>query len=200
MSSIKIIGWVIPTYRKVSVIPRLMAWDMGYNTQVEILSFPTMSSEQAAPPEGAIAPHERPFLITGLPRSGTSMTAGIFATLGLWTGTTVPGGPENPKGFFEHVALREQVTKGILAGHGFDPVGVRKLPPRDFNPNIRFNNSLTLRQTIEAIIRDDGYEPHRRWMYKGATMSRFGVCSTKRSQKRFGSWSHGNVRVLLSPA
>ena len=144
---------------------------MGYNAQVEILSLPTMSSEHAAAPEGAIAPHERPFLITGLPRSGTSMTAGIFATLGLWTGTTVPGGPENPKGFFEHVALREQVTKGILAGHGFDPVGVRKLPPRDFNPNIRFNNSLTLRQTIEAIIRADGYEPHRPWMYKGAKMS-----------------------------
>ena len=130
-----------------------------------------MASEETSQPTGATTLQERPFFITGLPRSGTSMTAGIFATLDLWTGTTVAGGPENPKGFFEHVILREQVTKGILASHGFDPLGVRKLPPKDFNPNVKFNNSLSLRQTIEAIIRDDGYRPDRAWLYKGAKMT-----------------------------
>ena len=130
-----------------------------------------MASEETSQPTGATTLKERPFFITGLPRSGTSMTAGIFAALGLWTGTTVAGGPENPKGFFEHVVLREQVTKGILASHGFDPLGVRKLPPKDFNPNVKFNNSLSLRQTIEAIIQDDGYRPDRAWLYKGAKMT-----------------------------
>ena len=55
------------------------------------------------------------------------MTAGIFAALGVWTGTTFPGTKDNPKGYFEHVILREQVTKGILAAHGYDPLGVHNL-------------------------------------------------------------------------
>ena len=99
------------------------------------------------------------------------MTAGIFAALGVWTGTTFPGNKDNPKGYFEHVILREQVTKGILAAHGYDPLGVQTLPPRGFNPKIKFNHSLTLRQTIEVIIRDDGYMPGSSWLYKGPKMS-----------------------------
>ena len=99
------------------------------------------------------------------------MTAGIFATLGVWTGTTVPGNEDNPKGYFEHVILREQVTKAILAAHGFDPLGIRPLPPRDFNPSIEFNRSFTLRQAIDAIIRNDGYKSESNWLYKGPKMS-----------------------------
>ena len=82
-----------------------------------------------------------------------------------------PGNKDNPKGYFEHIILREQVTKGILAGHGFDPLGYATLPPRGFNPSIRFNHSLTLRQTIDAIIRDDGYKSGSNWLYKGPKMS-----------------------------
>lgn len=57
---------------------------------------------------------DRPVLICGLPRSGTSLTAGILAICGLWLGRTVPGGgSENPKGFFENVFLRERINKQI---------------------------------------------------------------------------------------
>ena len=87
--------------------------------------------------------------------------------MGVWTGTTVPGNEDNPKGYFEHVILREQVTKAILAAHGFDSLGIRPLPPRDFNPSIEFNHSFTLRQAIDAIIRNDGYKSESNWLYKG---------------------------------
>ena len=99
------------------------------------------------------------------------MTAGIFASLGVWAGTASPGDKNNPRGYFEHITLRDHITKGILAAHGYDPLGVQTFPPRSFNPSIKFNHALTLRQTVDAIIRDDGYVPGYRWLYKDPKMS-----------------------------
>lgn len=84
-------------------------------------------------PEGALEPlnthFERPIFVLGLPRSGTSLVAGLLGRCGVWTGTTVPGGPENRHGFYEHELLREKVVKQILSRAGFDPLGSEPLPP-----------------------------------------------------------------------
>ena len=45
-----------------------------------------------------------PILITGLPRSGTSLTAGCLHACGAWVGDTV-------KGLYENEAVREKVVK-----------------------------------------------------------------------------------------
>ncbi|MBL4558213.1 MAG: hypothetical protein JKP98_17610 [Rhodobacteraceae bacterium] len=60
---------------------------------------------------------------------------GVAGTGGLWTGTTVPGGPPNPKGFFENARVREGLTKPVLQRlMAADPLGVQALP----DPDLRF--------------------------------------------------------------
>ena len=110
---------------------------------------------------------ERPIFILGLPRSGTSMIAGALKISGAWTGTTVPGGgTANPKGFFEHIVLREHIIKRVLSETGCDPLGVIKLPP----PNLRFETP-NLGKVISEIIRLDGYRFDRPWLYKDVKLT-----------------------------
>jgi hypothetical protein len=114
---------------------------------------------------------ETPILITGLPRSGTSMTAGIMAELGVFTGPTVPGGEPNPKGFFENTVIREKIIKGILKAGDFCPLGVRSLPPRDFNIKISFGDGKSLKEILHNIIKAQGYSHNLPWLYKDAKLS-----------------------------
>jgi hypothetical protein len=50
----------------------------------------------------------RPLFITGASRSGTSMTAGLFAAHGLWFGPCMEGSRINPKGFYESLYLKQK--------------------------------------------------------------------------------------------
>ena len=108
----------------------------------------------------------QPILVTGFPRSGTSLTAGILARGGVWSGNTVPGNKHNEKGYFENVALREQVVKPILSGLGCDPLGIRRLPGLASIPSMPF-----LRRLVLHSIRSEGYIGDRPWMYKGAKLT-----------------------------
>lgn len=53
----------------------------------------------------------RPIVIIGMPRSGTSMTAGIFAKHGVWVGETRQGDAHNPKGYFENLAVKRLIYR-----------------------------------------------------------------------------------------
>jgi hypothetical protein len=111
--------------------------------------------------EEPATPFEAPIFVLGLPRSGTSLVAGLLAQCGVWTGTTVPAGPENPRGFYEHVLLRDRVVKGILARAGFDPLGARRLPPVD-----RAIEVPGLAELVRGLLELDGYRHDRPWLYK----------------------------------
>ena len=71
-----------------------------------------------------------PILITGAPRSGTSLVAGIFHKCGAWLGACAGEHTGNPKGFFENLALRNGINKTMLAMLQADYRGVTSLPPR----------------------------------------------------------------------
>lgn len=108
-----------------------------------------------------------PIFILGLPRSGTSMIAGSIGICGAWTGSTVPGdSASNPKGFFEHIIIREHVIKKLLSHIGCDPLGVRKLPPVDLQ-----GEPPGLADYIRSIIESDGYKHDRPWLYKDAKLT-----------------------------
>ena len=109
---------------------------------------------------------ESPVLITGLPRSGTSIVAGILGECGLWLGKTVVGGKENAKGFFENILLREKAQKAILSATGFDPLGVRKLPPANWHPAIP-----DFRSGISQLLAQQGYDGTWPWGFKDAKMT-----------------------------
>ena len=56
-----------------------------------------------------------PILIGGVPRSGTTLVAGIFKACGVWTGETIPADKDNKKGYLENedlVVLMREVFKG----------------------------------------------------------------------------------------
>lgn len=57
---------------------------------------------------------ERPIVIMGASRSGTSLTAGIFAAHGVWTGKCMAADKRNPKGFFENKAMKQYFRSGRL--------------------------------------------------------------------------------------
>lgn len=118
---------------------------------------------------------DRPVFVTGLPRSGTSLVAGCLAACGLWSGTTVPGNPFNPKGYFEHSVIRERLMKPILSGHGFDPLGVSPLPPPDFAPWPGFAApgapGLDLCGILARILSAEGHDPATPWLYKDAKLT-----------------------------
>ena len=68
---------------------------------------------------------ENPIIIISLPRSGSSMTAGIFAKHGVWTGPCINADNKNPRGYFESLPFKRKIIeqvgaivhKGILAQH-----------------------------------------------------------------------------------
>jgi hypothetical protein len=108
----------------------------------------------------------QPIFVLGLPRSGTSMISGSLGICGAWTGTTVPGGSENPKGFFEHIIIREQIIKKLLVDLGCDPLGVRKLPP--INLPVR---APDLANIIRGVVEKDGYTHDKPWLLKDAKLA-----------------------------
>lgn len=112
-------------------------------------------------------PHfDVPVLVTGVPRSGTSLVTGLLGLCGLWLGRTVPGGKENIHGFFENVILREQLQKQILRQGAFDPLGVRSLPPANWRPPIK-----NFRQAIASALGAQQYDGGRAWGFKDAKLS-----------------------------
>jgi hypothetical protein len=47
--------------------------------------------------------------VTGASRSGTSMTAGLIAHHGAWCGPSLEADAKNPRGYFESLALKQQM-------------------------------------------------------------------------------------------
>lgn len=85
----------------------------------------------------------KPIVIIGLPRSGTSMVAGLFAHHGVFSGTCKEADYRNAKGFFEHVGftalILEIYGRGVI-GKG-DPV----------RPHPAFKRKML------ALLEEDGY-------------------------------------------
>lgn len=110
---------------------------------------------------------ERPVLVLGMPRSGTSMTTGLLGLAGLWLGWTVPGDAFNPRGYFENVILRDGWEKPLLASLGADPLGVHPLP--DMVEAAKPVEGLPGK--IRRLLSMQGYDERQVWGFKGAKMT-----------------------------
>lgn len=96
----------------------------------------------------------RPIIILSLPRSGSSMTAGIFAKHGVWVGPYMKGDRHNAKGHFEGLPFKEEIKKvapqAAQQGIPADPV--------DDWPN-----------RVRSILHRHGYSGGP-WLFKGSAM------------------------------
>jgi len=95
-----------------------------------------------------------PIIILAMPRSGSSMTAGLFAKHGVWVGPYEPGNDRNAKGYFESrpfkKALIDNCGKLVVAG---------KMAPQVEG----------WREIAEHILRQNGYTGGP-WMVKHSAM------------------------------
>lgn len=96
---------------------------------------------------------DQPIIIIGLPRSGTSMVAGLFARHGVFTGNCKEADERNRKGFFEHVGFTSLVLE--LYGKGIVSKGI----PVNPHPGLK-------RRLLEMIDKE-GYE-FGPWLIKHA--------------------------------
>lgn len=83
---------------------------------------------------------EDPILVMCMGRSGSSMTAGVLAAHGVWTGTTMRGDRANPRGYFENVEIKKRLIR--WAGKDI----TRVYPPVP-----------GWRARAERVVRSDGY-------------------------------------------
>lgn len=115
---------------------------------------------------------DSPILITGVPRSGTSLTAGCLNQCGAWVGRTVGANQDNPKGFFENMQIREKVVKGYLQSYGYDKMGQDlPLPPIQSSISPQDNNHAPLiRKQVEEILKSEGYRGEQ-WLFKDAKLA-----------------------------
>ncbi len=110
----------------------------------------------------------QPVFLLGLPRSGTSMCAGALAACGLWLGETVGPAPENPKGFFENVALREGFNKKLLGHLRADPLGVDPLPDLGQVEALALHG---LEDFVVQSLKHQAYGFDRPWGFKDAKLT-----------------------------
>lgn len=109
---------------------------------------------------------DRPILITGAARSGTSMIAGVVHLCGAWGGKMTGPTKYNKKGQFENSEIRNNITKPYLKSMGYDPMGQRPLP------DIHNLKPIDLKTTVTDVIKRQGYQGGP-WFYKGAKMCLF---------------------------
>lgn len=101
-------------------------------------------------------------MVSGPPRSGTSLTTGFVSYCGAWVGDCVGAAPGNPHGFFENRDLRETLTKSMLSERGIDPLGQHPLVGHG-----RPVPTVGRRGEIERLIRAQGYSAGP-WVMKSA--------------------------------
>lgn len=121
---------------------------------------------------------DRPIIVLGAPRSGTSMTAGMLHYCGAWVGVCRGANEYNPKGYFEnyaierlrkHNALTLDNVREVLSREGYmggpwlyksSPWGANQWEP--FNP--RF-----------VLVRRDIHKSWRSWCKKRSDLETQGV-------------------------
>lgn len=96
-----------------------------------------------------------PILIMAMPRSGSSMTAGIFAQHGVWVGPHSRDPRRNTKGSFEGKAIRNAVINTFGRGHVGAGMPCGQVPG--------------FRARVEEAIASEGYEGGP-WLWKGSAM------------------------------
>ena len=114
----------------------------------------------------------RPVLITGAARSGTSLTAGIVHLCGAWGGVMFGANNNNKKGMFENSEIRQDLTKPYLRALKVDPLGQNPLPDLS-NPELVerliTDGRTWWRSKVSGAIQRQGYIEGP-WFYKGAKM------------------------------
>ena len=109
---------------------------------------------------------DNPIIILGIPRSGTSLLAGLWSLTGIWTGPTTPPSINNIKGFFENREIRDKSTYKILRDNGYCTRGQNPIP----QPDDVLKSQFDLHNSIMTMAQVQGYTEGP-WMFKNAKIT-----------------------------
>lgn len=98
-----------------------------------------------------------PIIITGVPRSGSSMIAGVINRCGAFGGEM-----SGFKGINENDAVKETLEKIYLANIWADEMGQYPLPRKD-----KISIPLTWKESVDEIFERQGYDGGE-WFYKSS--------------------------------
>jgi len=101
--------------------------------------------------------NKQPILITGIPRSGTSMIAAAINVCGAF------GGRMSRRGMYNNDAIREDIVKPYMERMGADPEGQYNFP-------MDISIPINWAEKVEEIILSQGYKEGN-WMYKDSRSS-----------------------------
>lgn len=104
---------------------------------------------------------DSPILITGVPRSRTSLVAGILDKCGAFGGETCGPTPHNKLGQFENVDIIRNITKDYLINAGYDKLGQKNLPESS-----ELLIERNWRNKIHSILVKHGYDESYIWYHK----------------------------------
>lgn len=98
-----------------------------------------------------------PIIITGAQRSGASMTAGIIAACGAFSGQCfTPEGKERHS-TFENLNIRNHIVRPFLSGIGADPNGQKPLPKIELCHAKAKTLGSVWRSRVLSIMKQDGW-------------------------------------------
>jgi len=106
---------------------------------------------------------ERPILITGVPKSGTSLVAGIVAQSGAWTGKCYDQEEFQPRGYFENIIITCCTWQAARAQYHWGHKMSSLLPALTYS--IEEDLKARWGALIPTAMWSDGYEGGL-WMYK----------------------------------
>ncbi len=101
---------------------------------------------------------DRPILITGTPRSGKTMIAGVLEICGVFAGET--------DRMLENISVRDTVLRKYLLRQAADPNGLRPLPETK-----HLNIPGGWKEGIDNIMEKEGYKTEQRWMFKSSKIA-----------------------------
>jgi hypothetical protein len=102
---------------------------------------------------------QSPILITGCPRSGTSIIASIINLCGAF------GGEMSKRGMYSNDIIHEKIVKPFISKLSIDPKGQY---PLSYNESLQI--PVNWKNSIEKAIIDQKYK-YGQWMYKDALSS-----------------------------
>lgn len=99
-----------------------------------------------------------PIFITGAPRSGKTMIAGILDICGVFLGTT--------DSMLENIAIRDRLIKPYLMYHGGHSSGLKQIPE-----TCKLTYRIDWVDKVEGILEEQGYDGSQKWMFKSAKVA-----------------------------
>lgn len=112
---------------------------------------------------------DRPILITGCARSGTSWIARIVNKAGAFGGALAGPNSSNRKGMFENKSIRNGLIKPLLRRMEVDPLGQKPLPDIQVCHSLAVKEGIKIREGVLKILESQGYSVGQ-WFFKGAKM------------------------------